>query len=108
MESPSKGLQGITAWERVSEKLHPEHTEFLSKTPIPPGSAGPSPLGTILGVGEGGDVKKGEEKAAGRCMSMHADPTSQLRRHTAGLHGKLQPAHKDNGYDTKHQEMGCG
>lgn len=40
----------------------------------------------------GGDVKKAERENGRTVHVRAADPTSQLKRGTAGLHGKLQPA----------------
>lgn len=47
-----------------------------------------------MGGGSGErNVREKEGDAKQTCMSASSDPTSQLRRHTAGLHGMLQAAH---------------
>lgn len=99
---PLKGLRTCHfGSEPLAKELHPR-ADFVSQA-RPPNSSWfcrPSPVGNVLGWGGtgGGDVKNGEREN-GRTVQVRAaeaDPTSQLKRGTAGLHGKLPPA-RDRG-----------
>lgn len=56
---------------------------------MPPGSAGPSPIGNELGSGK--MSSKGDGTMVETCMSALLTP-QPIKEPQAGLHGKLQPA----------------